>query len=437
MTDRATATVTTSLSTLDNLLQKLRDIDCTSRLLSLTGRFHCKDHQPALSQIEGLLCQPGSFTYSTTAHHCRPVLLNSTTNPVGDEGLHRILESILIRRADWQETVLQSLDSFPARPHILSIGPLSCIPKLALAARRFPIEKMAPGLVDDAVSSEQWTSSARTPLSDEEIIYPSAAPFQYQRVAVVGMSGRFAKSDDLSALWDLLCAGGNACGPVPQDRFQTSQLTREPKGPFFGNFLNEPGRFDHKFFGISSREAKSMDPQQRILLEVAYDTLASAGYFQRRQTKDNKNIGCYVGVGSTDYEVNVASHDATAFSATGTLRAFVSGKVSHHFGWSGPSNTYDTACSSSAVAIHSACMVSGCPLARAHVSSSPRMLGSPNERVLQRFSGRCQCDYQPCAISEPCIRFIPKSHRTVQSFRRYCRWLLPRRRRWPGSAEAV
>lgn len=69
-------------------------------------------------------------------------------------------------------------------------------------------------------------------------------------------------------------------------------------------------------------------------------------------------MGCYLGVGSVDYEENVASDNAGAFSATGTLRAFISGRISHFFGWTGPSITFDTACSSSAVAIHTASKIS-------------------------------------------------------------------------------
>ena len=66
------------------------------------------------------------------------------------------------------------------------------------------------------------------------------------------------------------------------------------------------------------------------------------------------DIGCYLGVGSVDYNDNVVSDNANAISATGTLRASISGRISHFFGWTGPSITHDTACSLSAVAIHSA-----------------------------------------------------------------------------------
>lgn len=97
-----------------------------------------------------------------------------------------------------------------------------------------------------------------------------------------------------------------------------------------------------------------MDPQQRLLLQVAYEAVESSGYFGRGGYRPT-DVGCYVGVGTDDYCDNVASHPANAFSATGTLRAFISGRVSHYFGWDGPSMTMDTACSSAAVSIHTAC----------------------------------------------------------------------------------
>ena len=97
-----------------------------------------------------------------------------------------------------------------------------------------------------------------------------------------------------------------------------------------------------------------MDPQQRLALQVAYEAIESSGYCSLPTQEKEVDVGCYLGVGSVDYEENVASDNASAFSATGTLRAFISGRISHFFGWTGPSITFDTACSSSAVAIHTA-----------------------------------------------------------------------------------
>ncbi len=87
---------------------------------------------------------------------------------------------------------------------------------------------------------------------------------------------------------------------------------------------------------------------------MAYEALESSGDFGGA-SEPCKETGCYVGVCGTDYNDNVATHNPNAFSSLGTLRAFLTGKISHYFGWTGPSITCDTACSSSAVAIHAAC----------------------------------------------------------------------------------
>ncbi|KAI9146901.1 Non-reducing polyketide synthase andM [Paramyrothecium foliicola] len=139
-------------------------------------------------------------------------------------------------------------------------------------------------------------------------------------------------------------------------RFDKHLLAREERlNSAWGGFIDNYDKFDHRFFNISGREAKNMDPQQRLVLQVTYEALEVAGYSGTPEGQRESNIGCYLGVSSVDYDSNIAAEAANAFSATGSLRAFISGRVSHFFGWSGPSITFDTACSSSAVAIHTAC----------------------------------------------------------------------------------
>lgn len=182
-------------------------------------------------------------------------------------------------------------------------------------------------------------------------------------VAIIGMACRYPEADSLEEFWSLIEAGRCVVRPIPEDRYDPSELVREPKGPFKGGYLREPSAFDHRFFGISGREAKSMDPQQRMCLQVAYEALESSGYCGLRSGEFNREVGCYIGVANDDYDCNVASNPTTAFSLTGTLRTYISGRISHHFGWSGPSMTLDTACSASAVAIHTACKASFKPSA--------------------------------------------------------------------------
>lgn len=137
-------------------------------------------------------------------------------------------------------------------------------------------------------------------------------------------------------------------------------------------------QFDHRFFKRSPRESASMDPAQRLLLQVAYQAVEQSGYFNRSGSGVGvDNVGVFLGTTGNDYQANAASQAANAFTTTGNLQGFLAGKVSHHFGWTGPAMVVDTACSGSLVAIHQACgaLISGeCSAALAggaHVMTQP------------------------------------------------------------------
>lgn len=116
-----------------------------------------------------------------------------------------------------------------------------------------------------------------------------------------------------------------------------------------------------------------------MVLQVAYGVLESAGFFGIESISERfpADVGCYLGVSSVDYGDNIASFNATAFSVLGILPTFVSGRVSHYFGWSGAFITYDTACSSGAVAIHSAVMVRSARVPPEHRALAFKCLSSP------------------------------------------------------------
>ncbi|CAG7993876.1 unnamed protein product [Penicillium salamii] len=173
-------------------------------------------------------------------------------------------------------------------------------------------------------------------------------------VAIVGMGCRFPGADSVEEYWRILEAGQSMMSDPPKGRVPASEHQRSTeKTVYFGNYLESISRFDNRFFKKSSREAASMDPQQRLLLEISYQALESSGFFGPREP--DLDVGCFIGVCASDYNDNVASHPPNAFSALGTLRAFVPGRISHFFGLTGPSIALDTACSSSAVAIDAAC----------------------------------------------------------------------------------
>ncbi|KAI1417950.1 polyketide synthase [Hypoxylon sp. FL1857] len=181
-------------------------------------------------------------------------------------------------------------------------------------------------------------------------------------IAIIGSSCRFpGGADSTSRLWDLLKNPRDLLRDIPFDRFNTKGFYHED-GEHHGRtnvtksyFLDEDYTdFDHAFFQISPREAESMDPQQKILLEVVYESIESAGYslnFLR-----GSSTGVFIGQMTNDY-YDIVMRDvdsAGQYTSTGISRAIMANRVSYFFDWRGPSMNIDTACSSSLVALHQA-----------------------------------------------------------------------------------
>lgn len=123
-----------------------------------------------------------------------------------------------------------------------------------------------------------------------------------------------------------------------------------------GYFLKEDVRsFENSFFGINNLEAAHMDPQQRKLLEVCFESLESAGVSLSQAA--GANTGCYVGNFTVDFQ-NMLGKDSEylhRFTATGMGTTLLSNRISYVFDLKGPSLTLDTACSSSLYCLHLAC----------------------------------------------------------------------------------
>ena len=185
---------------------------------------------------------------------------------------------------------------------------------------------------------------------------------QNDKIAIVGMSGRFPGAASPDALWELLEKGLDVHREVPADRFD-AQAHCDPSGKGknkshtpFGCFIDEPGLFDPRFFNMSPREAAQTDPMGRLALTTAFEALEMSGYVPNRtpSTKLNR-IGTFYGQTSDDWrEINAAENIDTYF-ITGGVRAFAPGRINYYFKFSGPSYSIDTACSSSLAAIQLAC----------------------------------------------------------------------------------
>src|SRR5437588_608784 len=129
----------------------------------------------------------------------------------------------------------------------------------------------------------------------------------FEPVAVVGMSCRFpANVGSSQDLWDLVAAGVDAVGEFPTDRGWDLDELFDPDPDAigktytrYGAFLSEPGGFDATFFGISPREALAMDPHQRVLLEVCWEALETAGIAPDSLT--GTTTGVFAGANSQPY----------------------------------------------------------------------------------------------------------------------------------------
>lgn len=178
-------------------------------------------------------------------------------------------------------------------------------------------------------------------------------------VAVVGIGCRFpGGADSPESFWRLLEEGAHAIRPMPPGRFDVERFVDSTPGTAGkivtaeGGFLDDIDRFDAAFFGISPREAKKIDPQHRLLLELAWEALEDGGIVP--SSLAGSRTGVYMGLWTGEYE-NVMYRNPTALdfhSLTGSGRYAASGRISYALDLRGPCLTVDTGCSAALVALH-------------------------------------------------------------------------------------
>jgi acyl transferase domain-containing protein/acyl carrier protein len=170
-------------------------------------------------------------------------------------------------------------------------------------------------------------------------------------VAIVGIGCRFPGGvRSPGQFWQLLAEGRDAITAPPADRGWPGAVTSTVRG----GFLDTATEFDAEFFGISPREALSMDPQQRLVLETAWEAVEHAG-LDPLSLRDS-DTGVFVGTNGQDYGalLRYAKEDVEGHAGIGNAAAVLAGRVSYVLGLHGPAFTVDSACSSALVALHSA-----------------------------------------------------------------------------------
>lgn len=221
-------------------------------------------------------------------------------------------------------------------------------------------------------------------------------------IAIVGMSCRFpGGANDPQSYWEALLAGVDAITEIPKSRFDIDEwFDPDPDAlgktyARWGGFLSDVDQFDADFFGISHREATVTDPQQRFVLELAYEALENAGHAPDRMM--GTSTGVFLGIAFSDYAWIVADESSrNPYAGVGTAFSGAAGRVAYVLGLQGPTLSVDTACSSSLVSLHLACQALRAGECEAALAAGVNMILRP--RVMLNFArlrslspdGRCK-----------------------------------------------
>lgn len=170
-------------------------------------------------------------------------------------------------------------------------------------------------------------------------------------IAIIGMSGCFPGAENVDELWDQIIAGRHHITDV--QRWPLDAVANDSENACTrGGFLSDIAAFDAMFFNISGVEATHMDPQQRIFLQQVWSALEDGGY--AGNALSGRNCGIYVGCCNGDYQ-DLFPQQPSSQSLWGNMGSVIPSRIAYLLDLKGPALAIDTSCSSSLVAVHSAC----------------------------------------------------------------------------------
>ncbi|MEJ2621308.1 MAG: beta-ketoacyl synthase N-terminal-like domain-containing protein [Candidatus Thiodiazotropha sp.] len=214
-------------------------------------------------------------------------------------------------------------------------------------------------------------------------------------IAIIGMSGRFAKSDTLAELWEHMASGKDLVGEISRWDLLSHYKAHSIEKPEYctsGSALDDIDKFDPLFFNISTLEASYMDPQQRLFLEESWKALEDSGY--AGSAVQGRKCGVYVGCNPGDYR-QLFKDAPPPQSMWGNASSILPSRIAYFLDLQGPAVAVDTACSSSLVSIHLACQGlwgAETELALAggvSVQSTPDLYVSAERAQMLSPTGRC------------------------------------------------
>ncbi|KAK4933883.1 polyketide synthase, partial [Elasticomyces elasticus] len=276
-----------------------------------------------------------------------PVCSSVTGKPIkGETALDVLVEAlreIVLEPLRWDKVLKYTASGSPTEAKVYAIGPTN---------------------LASSVVSALKANTTKVTLEDQShwSAIPAAGTKHSKReadIAIVGFSGRFPDAANHELFWDLLVKGLDVHRPIPPDRFPVDthvDPTSKKKNTYhtpFGNFIENPGLFDARFFNMSPREAAQTDPMQRLIMTTAYEAMEMAGFVAERTPSTKRDrVGTFYGQTSDDWREVNAAQDVDTYFISGGVRAFGPGRLNYFFKWSGPSFSVDTACSSSFAAIN-------------------------------------------------------------------------------------
>jgi polyketide synthase PksN len=194
--------------------------------------------------------------------------------------------------------------------------------------------------------------------NEQKIATANDSCAQNGEIAIVGMACRFPGAENYEEFWKNLKQGLSHVQEIPPERWDWQDFWGDPlketnkSNSKWGGFIKDVDAFDPGFFNLSAREAETMDPQQRIMLELSWACFEDAGICPSHFS--GEKMGVYVGVFNFDYKElqEKVFREIETYHSTGTASGVIANRISHYFNLKGPSVSIDTACSSSLNAIH-------------------------------------------------------------------------------------
>ncbi|MCH2193536.1 SDR family NAD(P)-dependent oxidoreductase [Kordia sp.] len=254
--------------------------------------------------------------------------VTSNIEKVANEPIVKATPIITPEQTEQKPTITLDTPKTTASLSSISLNALTSFPTLTKKTKKKQVEKISSGFKDE-------------------------------KIAIVGISGRYPDAPNLQQYWENLKAGKNSVREIPKSRWDTSKyFDADPTKPgkiyckWLG-MLDDVDYFDPLFFQISPAEAESMDPQHRIFLEESYKAFEDAGY--ARNNLSDKKCGVYMGIMSNEYAHLMAKGSSSSINTTANSFAIGSARISYFLNLKGPAIPFDTACSSSLVATHVAC----------------------------------------------------------------------------------